>query len=43
MCCQVELEDGDEEDDEQVGLNSGLFRASFIRSTYIFSIVVQFL
>jgi hypothetical protein len=37
----VEMEGADEEDNGSVGLNSGLFRASFIRRTYLLSIVAQ--
>ena len=37
----VEEEAGGEDESDKVGLNSGLFRASFIRRTYVLSIVAQ--
>lgn len=37
----VQQEPGDEDEGDKVALNSGLFRARFIRRTYILSIVAQ--
>lgn len=37
----VEPEAGEEDESDKVGLNSGLFRASFIRRTYVLSIIAQ--